>query len=276
MEATPLTITQQLAAVLVQLQEQRTGHVPKAVAVVLSEDTLVVTIHDTLTLAEQSLARTPAGSARVQEFHRQLFASSSEEMRKEIKRITGRQVQEAAAEVETATGTVVHAFTTGAMVQVFLLVPETLIGKASGGKQAGSQRTERLGGLKGFVQDLESLTIENENFCQVLYTARNCQLAVMLLKPLEETSEGANHFDQVLRVEEGTGEFMLDDVRKAISAGSSMVVPAGATHKVTNTGNFPLKLSMVYSPPNHQDRAVQVTPKEACSGNEYFDGRTTE
>lgn len=42
-------------------------------------------------------------------------------MRQAIKRITGRQVREAAAEVETATGTVVHAFTTGAMVQVFLL-----------------------------------------------------------------------------------------------------------------------------------------------------------
>jgi Na+-translocating membrane potential-generating system MpsC-like protein len=61
------------------------------------------------------------GAAQVQEFHRQLFSSSSDEMRQEIKRVTGRDVREAAAEVETATGTVVHAFTTGAMVQVFLL-----------------------------------------------------------------------------------------------------------------------------------------------------------
>jgi GrpB-like predicted nucleotidyltransferase (UPF0157 family) len=34
-------------------------------------------------------------------------------------------VREAAAEIETETGTVVHAFTTGAMVQVFLLTAET-------------------------------------------------------------------------------------------------------------------------------------------------------
>jgi hypothetical protein len=46
-----------------------------------------------------------------------------DEMRNGISRITGRQVREAAAEIETATGTVVHAFTTGAMVQVFLLTP---------------------------------------------------------------------------------------------------------------------------------------------------------
>jgi hypothetical protein len=45
-------------------------------------------------------------------------------MRQEIKRITGREVREAAAEIETATGAIVHAFTTGSMVQVFLLKPE--------------------------------------------------------------------------------------------------------------------------------------------------------
>ena len=114
-------IAQQLALAARRFQEQRTGHAPKAVTVVLSEDTMVVTLHEALTPAEKSLARSPLGAAQVQEFHRQLFANSTEEMRQEIKRITGRQVREAAAEIETTTGTVVHAFTTGAMVQVFLL-----------------------------------------------------------------------------------------------------------------------------------------------------------
>ncbi len=118
-----LTISKQLAELASAFQAQRTGHAPKAVTVVLSEDTLVVTLHDALTPAEKALAQSPAGAARVQDFHRQLFANSMEEMRNEISRITGRQVREAAAEIETATGTVVHAFTTGAMVQVFLLTP---------------------------------------------------------------------------------------------------------------------------------------------------------
>ena len=61
------------------------------------------------------------GAAQVQEFHRQLFRNSADSLRKEIKRITGREVREAAAEVDPATGSVVHAFTTGTMVQVFLL-----------------------------------------------------------------------------------------------------------------------------------------------------------
>jgi uncharacterized protein YbcI len=128
MNNTKTHIAQQLAHVASVLQQQRTGLAPKAVTAVLSEDTLVVTLHDALTPAEKALSQTPEGAAQVQEFHRQLFSSSSEFMRKEIKRITGREVREATAEVETATGTVVHAFTTGSMVQLFLLTPEVLAG----------------------------------------------------------------------------------------------------------------------------------------------------
>src|SRR6476619_2417441 len=114
-------IAEKLARLASRLQEQRTGHVPTAVTVVLGEDTLVVTLHDALTPAERALARSPDGAARVQEFHRQLFASSSDAFRQEIKRLTGRDVCEAAAEIEPTTGTVVHAFTTGTMVHVYQL-----------------------------------------------------------------------------------------------------------------------------------------------------------
>jgi len=121
MNETESNVAQQLAILARRFQEQRTGHAPTAVTVILGEDTLVVNLHDALTPAEKLLAKSPEGAARVQEFHRQLFANSSSEMREEIMRLTGRRVREAAAEIETATGTVVHAFTTGSMVQVFLL-----------------------------------------------------------------------------------------------------------------------------------------------------------
>ena len=121
MDKNTLTMAQQVAQAASDFQEQRTGHVPKAVTVVLSEDTLVVTLHEALSPAEKALAQSPAGAAQVQEFHRQLFTNSSDSLRREIRRITGVEVREAAAEVETTSGTVVHAFTTGTMVQVFLL-----------------------------------------------------------------------------------------------------------------------------------------------------------
>ena len=121
MDTSKKTMAQQVAQAASAFQEQRTGHAPKAVTVVLSEGTLVITLHDALSPAERALAKTPAGAAQVQDFHRQLFTSASDSLRKEIQRITGVEVRESAAEVETATGTVVHAFTSGTMVQVFLL-----------------------------------------------------------------------------------------------------------------------------------------------------------
>jgi uncharacterized protein YbcI len=89
--------------------------------VVLSDETLVVTLHEALSPAEKALSVTPEGAVQVQEYHRQLFKDSLHLLRHEIKRITGVAVGEAAAEMETTTGAIVHAFTTGTMVQVFQL-----------------------------------------------------------------------------------------------------------------------------------------------------------
>lgn len=115
------SVAQQIAHAASAFEEQRTGHRPKSVTVVLSADTLVITLHGALSPAERALARTAAGAAQVQEFHKQLFNSSAALLRQEIKRIAGVEVREAAAEVETATGTVVQVFTSGTVVQVFLL-----------------------------------------------------------------------------------------------------------------------------------------------------------
>ena len=89
--------------------------------VVLAADTLVVTLHGTLSETEKFLARTPEGAAQVQEFHRRLFEDAADPLRAEIKRITGVAVREARAAIEPATGTVVQVFSTGTMVQVFRL-----------------------------------------------------------------------------------------------------------------------------------------------------------
>jgi uncharacterized protein YbcI len=114
-------LAKEIAEVAIAYQKEWTGHAPASVSVVLSAETLVITMHDALTPAEKALALNPVGAAQVQEFHRQLFLNSSASLRKEIKRITGRDVREAAAEIEPASGTVVHAFTTGDVVQVFVL-----------------------------------------------------------------------------------------------------------------------------------------------------------
>lgn len=113
------TMAQKVAAAITTFQIERTGHTPRAVTVVLSEETLVVTLHEALAPAEIVMAQTATGAAQIQEYHRQLFQSSVPALREEIRRITGVAVREAALEVETATGAIVHAFTSGEMVQVF-------------------------------------------------------------------------------------------------------------------------------------------------------------
>lgn len=115
------TVAEQIAQAAIDFERRRTGHPPGWVTVVISDDTLVITLHESLTPAEKALAKSPAGAAQVQEFHRQLFNNSSVPMCEEIRRITGVQVRETTAEVEATTGTVVKVFTTGTMVQVYLL-----------------------------------------------------------------------------------------------------------------------------------------------------------
>jgi uncharacterized protein YbcI len=115
------TFPQELAEIALAMQAERTGHSPKAVTVVASDETVVVTMHEALTPAEKLLARTAVGAAQVEDYHRALFAVSCEELRQEIQRLTGSRVREAAVVLEPATGAIVHAFTNGTVVQIFQL-----------------------------------------------------------------------------------------------------------------------------------------------------------
>jgi len=130
--------------------------------------------------------------------------------------------------------------------------------------------------MKGYVQDIESVAIGNDDFRRVLYTARNCQLVVMALKPQEDIGAEVHKLDQFFRVEQGQGEAVLDGVKTAIKAGYAVVVPAGARHNIINTGTEPLKLYTIYSPPNHRDGVVHHTRAEAEADTEHFDGKTSE
>ena len=130
--------------------------------------------------------------------------------------------------------------------------------------------------MKGYVQDIESVAIENGDFRRVLYTARNCQIVVMALKPKEDIGAEVHKLDQFFRVEQGHGEVVLDGVKTAIQAGYAVVVPAGTMHNIINTGTEPMKLYTIYSPPNHRDGVIHHTRADAEADTEHFDGKTSE
>jgi mannose-6-phosphate isomerase-like protein (cupin superfamily) len=129
--------------------------------------------------------------------------------------------------------------------------------------------------MKGFVDDIEQLTEDNEDFRRVLYTGKHLQLVLMALKPGEDIGEEVHDDrDQFFRVEQGVGDVLIDGQRHAIKDDDAIIVPAGARHNVVNTGDESLKLYTLYGPPEHRDGVVQRT--KADVKEEHFDGKTTE
>ena len=131
--------------------------------------------------------------------------------------------------------------------------------------------------MKGFVSNIEQTSLENDNFRQVLYTAKNSQLVVMSLKPGEEIGEEVHQLDQFIRIEAGEGKTVLDGLEHEIKDGFAVVVPAGMKHNIINTStDKPMKLYTLYSPPNHRDGVVHKNKEDAMADEEHFDGKTTE
>lgn len=131
---------------------------------------------------------------------------------------------------------------------------------------------------KGYQGNIEQLTLANENFRQVLYTAAHCQLVAMSLLPGEEIgSEVHVDGDQFFRFEKGAGKVVVNETEYAVGDGDTVIVPAGAQHNVINTSaTEKLKLYTIYAPPHHQDGVARATKAEAEVDGPEFDGRTTE
>ena len=131
---------------------------------------------------------------------------------------------------------------------------------------------------KGYKGSIEKLTLENENFRQVLYTGKHCQLVLMSLGPGEEIGmEVHDGNDQFFRFEKGEGKVIIDGTEYIVTNGDAIIVPEGANHNVINTSQTDsLKLYTLYAPPHHQDGVVRKTKQEAVDSSPEFDGKTTE
>jgi mannose-6-phosphate isomerase-like protein (cupin superfamily) len=133
--------------------------------------------------------------------------------------------------------------------------------------------------VKGYCDNIEKRTVENEDFRRVLYTGHNLQLVLMTLQPGDEIgAEVHDDRDQFFRIEEGSGAIDIDGVENRVQDDFAVIVPAGARHNVRNTGPQPLRLYTIYAPPEHKDGVVQSTKVEADRRHheEEWDGATTE
>lgn len=131
---------------------------------------------------------------------------------------------------------------------------------------------------KGFKENIEKETVENNNFRKVLYTGPHSQLVLMSLNPSEEIGlETHPDNDQFFRFEAGEGKVLIDGNEYSVKDGDAVVVPAGSAHNVINTSSTEaLKLYTIYSPAHHKDGIVRATKAEAEANEAEFDGTTTE
>lgn len=127
---------------------------------------------------------------------------------------------------------------------------------------------------KGYCGHIEKETEENTDYRRVLYTGEHSQLVVMSLPVGEEIGSEVHTVDQFFRFETGTGRVVINESTYEIMAGDAVVIPAGSTHNVINTGEVPLKLYTLYAPANHKDKIIHRT--KADETEEHFDGVTTE
>lgn len=105
---------------------------------------------------------------------------------------------------------------------------------------------------------------DNPDFRRVLWTGEHAQIVVMTLPPNGEIGDEVHeHTDQILTFVSGTGEANLNGHTHPIEAGDQCAIPAGTQHNFRNTGDEPLVLYTVYSPPEHAVGTIYTTRQKA-------------
>ena len=111
---------------------------------------------------------------------------------------------------------------------------------------------------------IEQTARENPDFRRVLWTGQHAQLVVMTIPPGGEIGDEVHEgTDQILTFVSGEGEADLAGHTHPVDAGDQCIVPAGARHNFRNTGEEPLVLYTVYSPPEHAVDGVFASKEEA-------------
>jgi mannose-6-phosphate isomerase-like protein (cupin superfamily) len=125
-------------------------------------------------------------------------------------------------------------------------------------------------GKQPWVVDIEDLTETNENFRATKWTGVNLQMTVMSLKPGEEIGlEKHDEGDQFIRIEKGNARVVMGASEdkmtfdKKVSDDWAILIPGGFWHNVINEGDEPLKLYVIYAPPEHPAGTLHKTLKES-------------
>lgn len=147
-----------------------------------------------------------------------------------------------------------------------MLLPSGVAMAAEDGVNAGSPEQGRT----PWVVDIEALTLTNSNFRAAKWTGKQLQMTVMAIPPGEDIGlEVHEQGDQFIRVESGKARVVMGPAKErmtfdqTVSDNWAILIPAGSWHNIINIGDQPLKVYVLYSPPEHGPGTLHRTAEES-------------
>lgn len=129
-------------------------------------------------------------------------------------------------------------------------------------------------GKEPLVINIEQAAEQNPNYRTALWTGEHFQVTLMSIPVGSDIGlEIHPDTDQFIRVEDGQGLVQMGDSKEDLdyqaqaSEGSGIMIPAGKWHNLTNTGQKPLKLYVIYAPPHHPFGTVHPTKAAAMEAH---------
>lgn len=127
-------------------------------------------------------------------------------------------------------------------------------------------------GSNPFVVNIEQAAKQNNTYRTALWTGKYLQVTLMSIPVGEDIGlEVHPTTDQFIRIEDGQGLVQMGDSRDYLDFQEmaeddyAIMIPAGKWHNVINTGNKPLKVYVIYAPPEHPFGTVHETKEIAQS-----------
>ena len=121
-----------------------------------------------------------------------------------------------------------------------------------------------------YAANIGRMARQNTNFRTALWTGCNLQMTLMSIPRCGEIGvEIHEDTDQFIRVEQGCAVVKMGECKRQLDfqqnmcRGDAVFVPAGTWHNVVNTGRIPLKVSVIYAPPNHPQGTIHISKADA-------------
>jgi mannose-6-phosphate isomerase-like protein (cupin superfamily) len=125
-------------------------------------------------------------------------------------------------------------------------------------------------GTHPYVVNINQAAKQNNRYRTTLWTGKHLQVTVMSISVGDDIGLEVHPVtDQFIRIEEGQGLVQMGDSKEKLEFQAmayenyAIMVPAGKWHNVINTGNRPLKVSVLYAPPHHPYGTVHETKADA-------------